>query len=89
VEDRNAWALILERLQNDLGAEDYRRWFLGTGYASDSGDQVAVWVPSYAHRAHILLHFHETIALAAAGVGRPGLQIRFLVTGYDEDEELG
>ena len=68
-------------------AEDFRRWFGATAYASDSGDHITVWVPSESIRRHISSHFHESIARALTACGRTDVQIRFVVAGFGEEEE--
>ena len=40
------WDQILEALRSQMPEEDFRRWFGATAYASDSGDQITVWVLS-------------------------------------------
>jgi chromosomal replication initiation ATPase DnaA len=88
VDDQNPWALILAHLAPEIGAEDFRRWFSVTEYATDSGDQLSIWVPSHAHRSHLMVHYHDAILRAAAAVGRGDvLQVRYLVAGDEEDEE--
>ena len=47
------WDQVLETLRAGMPEEDFRRWFGATAYASDSGDQITVWVPSEAIRRHI------------------------------------
>ena len=82
------WDEVLERLRAALPAEDFRRWFGATAYASDSGDLITVWVASEAIRRHLTSHYDQEITAALKGVGRHDTQIRFLVAGFgDEDEE--
>src|SRR6185295_5009201 len=57
--DVNPWTLILNRLKAEVAEEDYRRWFGATAYASDSGDQITIWVPSEPIRRHIELHYQD------------------------------
>ena len=47
---KNAWDEVLSRLRGRVAAEDFRRWFEATAYASDSGDQLTVWVLTHAIR---------------------------------------
>ena len=84
------WDDVLARLRVAVDAEDFRRWFGSTAYASDSGDQITVWVASEAIRRHLTSHYEQEIMAALAGVGRPDTDVRFLVAGFgdeDEDEE--
>lgn len=84
----NVWTQILARLEAEVATEDLQRWFGPTAYASDSGDQITVWVPSESIRRHITAHYQESINRALAALGRPGTHIRFLVAGFgDEDED--
>jgi len=87
-DDANAWQQVLTSLKAALDPEDFRRWFASTAYASDSGDQITVWVPSEGIRRHLTLHYNDMLDRALAGVGRPNATIRFVVAGFgDEDEE--
>ena len=82
------WDDVLERLRAALDAEDFRRWFGSTAYASDSGDQITVWVASEAIRRHLSSHYDTKITGALHAVGRPDTHVRFLVAGFgDEDED--
>ena len=81
------WDQILASVHAAIPEEDFRRWFGATAYASDSGDQITVWVPSESLRRHIQLHFRGSIDRALDAIGRTGTQVRFLVAGMDEDEE--
>ncbi len=87
----NPWQLILARLRSEIDSEDFRRWFGGTYYAADSGDQITVWVPTEAIRRHLTGHFQAHLDAAMRAIGRADADIRFVVTGFDEDEdeELG
>ena len=82
-----AWDEILAHLQRRLPAEDYRRTFGSTAYASDSGDQITVWVPSEAVRRHIQTHHTEDVREAIAVAGRRNTVVRFVVSGTSDDEE--
>ena len=83
------WDAILERMQVSMPAEDFRRWFSGTAYASDSGDQITVWVPTESIRRHLVLHYQDAIDRALAALGRQDTQVRLLVGGFeDEDDEI-
>jgi chromosomal replication initiation ATPase DnaA len=67
--------------------EDFRRWFGNTAYASDSGDQVTVWVPTEPVRRHIVAHYEDQIQRAMAGLDRANTHVRLVVAGEDEDED--
>jgi chromosomal replication initiation ATPase DnaA len=82
------WDQVLEVLQADMPEEDFRRWFGTTAYASDSGDQITVWVSSEAIRRHLVAHYEDRIDDAIAALGRAHTHVRMVVAGYeDEDEE--
>ena len=74
--DANVWAQLLERLKVDIDPEEYRRWFSTSSYASDSGDVNTVWVPSAADGRQQL-----------ARLGRSDTLIRFVATGYSDEED--
>jgi len=82
----NVWHGVLERLRAALDPEEFRRWFDGTAYASDSGDQITVWVHSESVRRHILVHYQPLIDRALRALDRPDADVRFVVSGYGEDE---
>ena len=84
----NPWKAITAQLRAAMSDEDFRRWFGPTAYASDSGDQITVWVPSESLRRHIQLHFLGLIDRSLDAIGRTGTQVRFLVAGVEEDEEM-
>jgi chromosomal replication initiation ATPase DnaA len=83
----NVWDRVLERLGAELDPEEFRRWFAGTVYASDSGDQISVWVHTEPARRHILLHYQLTLDRILAALDRADTDIRFIVAGYGEDED--
>ena len=87
VRERNPWEKILHHLQTAVSAEDFRRWFSETSYASDSGDQITVWVPTETARRYIGVHFTDAIDEALAAMDREHTQIRFVVSGTGDDEE--
>jgi chromosomal replication initiation ATPase DnaA len=84
----NVWEGVLTRLRAELDPDDFRRWFSETVYASDSGDQVTVWVHSEPDRRHIVLNYQSHLDRALAALGRADTDIRFVVAGYgDEDDD--
>lgn len=83
----NAWAAVCAQIRTRMEEEDYRRWFGATAYASDSGDQISVWVPSEPIRRHLANHFQRVIDEALAAIDRPDTHIRFIVAGVSEEEE--
>jgi chromosomal replication initiation ATPase DnaA len=84
--DGKLWDLVLDRLREDLEAEEFRRWFSDTSQASDAGDQVTVWVSSQPVVRHITLHYQRLIDRALADLDRPDVDIRFVAAGHDEEE---
>ena len=83
----NTWLLILERLRTAIDPDEYRRWFSASAQASDSGDQLSVWVPSAADGRHISVHYLDLIGRELERLGRRGVSVRFVATGYGEDDE--
>ena len=84
----NLWEGVLNQLRAELDPEEFRRWFSGTVYASDSGDQITVWVHSEPDRRHIVLHYQAHLGRALAALDRAYTDIRFVVAGYgDEDDD--
>jgi chromosomal replication initiation ATPase DnaA len=83
----NFWDQLMERLSEGLPAEEFRRWFSTCSYASDSGDQVTVWVASEPVRRHIMTHYLDRLDREKGDLGRPETHIRFLVAGYGEEDE--
>ena len=81
------WDAILDRMRGSMPAEDFRRWFSGTAYASDSGDQITVWVPTESIRRHLVLRYQDDIDRALASLGRPETQVRLLVGGLGDEED--
>ena len=55
------WDEILAILRKDVPAEDFRRSFSETAYASDSGDQITVWIPTEAMRRHLTSRYGDAI----------------------------
>lgn len=83
----NIWEQVLETVRTQVPEEDFRRWFGATAYASDSGDQLTVWVPTESIRRHISVHYENMIDRALMAVGRADTHVRLVVSGMDDDEE--
>jgi chromosomal replication initiation ATPase DnaA len=84
----NLWSQVLERLQTELDSDEFRRWFLPTAYASDSGDQITVWVPTETDRRHLTRSYEDAVYRAIEALGRSGTHVRFVVSGIgDEDDD--
>jgi chromosomal replication initiation ATPase DnaA len=83
----NVWDEILHSLRARMPEEDFRRWFAATAYASDSGHQITVWVPTESIRRHIDGHYEEEIDQALEAAGRRGTHVRLVVGGVGDDEE--
>ena len=83
----NPWERILVALRDLIDEESYRRWFATTSYASDSGDQISVWVLSEPARRHILVHYQDLIDDILITLNRADTHVRFIVSGMDEDDE--
>ncbi len=83
----NPWLSMLDVLRKEISEDDFRRWFGATAYASDSGDQITVWVPSEGIRRHIELHYSDRISRARDAVGRSDAVVRFVVAGFGDDDE--
>ena len=83
----NIWAAVLERLRATIDPDEYRRWFSVSSQASDSGDQITVWVPASADARHISEHYLDIIHRELAQLDRTGVNLRFLVTGYGDDDD--
>src|SRR6266851_6262448 len=81
------WDEVLDALRPKMPAEDFRRWFGATAYASDSGDQITVWVPTESIRRHMLVHFQDAIKRALVAIDRRDTHVRLVVSGTDEDDE--
>jgi chromosomal replication initiation ATPase DnaA len=81
----NVWDEVLARVRATVDAEDFRRWFDSTAYASDAGDQITVWVPTEVIRRHLMTHFQDRIDLALNAVGRSDTVVRFVVAGVSDD----
>jgi len=83
----NPWEAALALIRSRVDPEDFRRWFGVTAYASDSGDQITVWVPTEPIRRHLQIHYQEHIDRALEALGRRDTHVRFVVTGFAEDDE--
>jgi chromosomal replication initiation ATPase DnaA len=83
----NIWDQVLQRIRARIPEEDFHRWFGATAYASDSGDQITVWVPTESIRRHIASHWDNAIDRALAELGRNDTHVRLVVSGVDEDED--
>ncbi|MGE3955751.1 MAG: DnaA N-terminal domain-containing protein [Vicinamibacterales bacterium] len=81
------WAQLLDRMRPGIDSDEYRRWFSNSTQASDSGDQLTVWVPSQADVRHITLHYLDRIYRELAAMNRFHVTVRFIATGYDDDED--
>ena len=84
---RNAWDEVLSGVRPRVAEEDFRRWFEATSYASDSGEQLTVWVYTHAIRQHLTQHFQDLIEDVLNEMDRGGTRIRFVVSGLSEDED--
>jgi len=82
----NVWDEVLAKIRLQVPEEDFHRWFAATTYASDSGDQITVWVPSEAIRRHLGVHYETLIDRSLAALGRR-THVRLVVGGMDEDED--
>ncbi len=83
----NPWDSLLAHVHQWMDEEAFRRWFGATAYASDSGDQITVWVPSEPIRRHIEANFQSHLRRALEALERPETHIRFVVAGTAEDED--
>ena len=85
--DGNIWAQILDGIKADLDPEEFRRWFSNSSYASDSGDQITVWVPSASEGRHLSQNYLDRIKRELTLLNRTDTHIRFVATGYADDED--
>jgi chromosomal replication initiation ATPase DnaA len=83
----NIWTQILERIKAEIEPEEFRRWFSSSTYASDSGDVITVWVPSAAEGRQISQNYIDRLRRELARLGRADTLIRFIATGYSDDED--
>jgi chromosomal replication initiation ATPase DnaA len=85
--DGNIWLDVLAYISAELDPEEFRRWFSVSSYASDSGDQITIWVPSATDGRHISQNYSDRIQRALASLGRTDTLVRFVSTGYSDDDE--
>lgn len=85
--DNTIWDDVLALLRTTIDPEDFRRWFATTAYASDSADQITVWVGSEAIRRYLANQLYDEIGQALETLGRGGTHIRFVVAGFGDEEE--
>ena len=83
----NLWDEVLDKMRADVPEDDFRRFFAGSSYASDSGDQLTVWVPTEPVRRHIATHYERAIERVLETLGRSNTHLRLVVSGTDEDED--
>ena len=82
-----SWDEILTLLRRDVPPDDFRRSFSETAYASDSGDQITVWVPTESMRRHLTSRYGDAINAALTQINGHGTHVRFVVTGVEEEDE--
>ncbi len=83
----NVWTTILERLKGTIDAEEFRRWFLSSSQASDSGDRITVWVPAQTEVRHLSVHYLDHIYRELEQLDRTNVTVRFVATGDEDDDE--
>lgn len=83
----NVWTTILERLKGTIDGEEFRRWFSSSAQASDSGDQITVWVPAQTDVRHIQVNYLDRIYRELEQLERTNVTVRFVATGYEDDED--
>ncbi|MBS1817332.1 MAG: hypothetical protein JSU08_05360 [Acidobacteria bacterium] len=83
----NVWAILLDRMRPSIDSDEYRRWFSNSTLASDSGDQITIWVPGMPDVRHLTLHYLDRIYRELSGMNRNNVTVRFIATGYEDDEE--
>ena len=82
-----AWGQILDKLRGAIDPDEYRRWFSASSQASDSGDQLTIWVPSSTDARHISVSYLDRIYRVLEEMDRINVSIRFVATGYEDDED--
>ena len=85
--DDNIWSQVLGRLRSSIDPDEYRRWFASSSQASDSGDQITVWVPAATDARHISVTYLDRIVRELAELGREHVMVRFLPAGYEEEND--
>jgi chromosomal replication initiation ATPase DnaA len=85
--EANIWMAILDRLKLEIDEDEYRRWFSTSSYASDSGDQITVWVPTAVEGRQIDQYYLDRLHRILASFGRTNTTVRFVATGYVDEEE--
>ena len=83
------WGAVLSHLRETIDPDEYRRWFLSSSQASDSGDQISVWVPTAAQGRHISVNYLDAIHRELRRLRRPNIVVRFVATGYGDEEDEG
>lgn len=83
----NIWAVVLERLRSTIDPDEYRRWFSASAQASDSGDQITVWVTQLSEVRHIDVHYADRVRRELEALGRPNVNVRFIATGYEDEDD--
>jgi chromosomal replication initiation ATPase DnaA len=83
----NIWSAILDRLRLEIDEEEFRRWFSTSSYASDSGDQITVWVPTAVEGRQIDQYYLDRLIRILATLGRTNTTVRFVATGYADEED--
>ena len=83
----NIWNEIVERLKPELDPDEYRRWFIPSSYASDSGDIISVWIRSVADGRQIEQVYGDRLRRELVALGRPHTHFRFIATGYSDEED--
>lgn len=82
------WDQVLDKVRRRIPREDFHRWFGSTAYASDSGDQITVWVPTENIRRQMVNNYGDEVRRALTAIGRPYTDVRFVVGGTDEDDDV-
>jgi chromosomal replication initiation ATPase DnaA len=83
----NIWTAILDRLRLEIDEDEFRRWFSTSSYASDSGDQITVWVPTAVEGRQIDQYYLDRLHRILAAFGRTNTTVRFVATGYVDEED--
>lgn len=83
----NIWMAILDCLKPEIDDEEFRRWFSTSSYASDSGDLITVWVATAVEGRQIEQYYLDRLHRILASFGRSNTTVRFVATGYGDDED--